>query len=131
MRHSRRPRFRALAVVLALIPALIAFPAPSFARADEVPGISSAVPSTPSRARVRMNARVFDTVWDSVRRQYYDPDLHGVDWREARETFRPQAVAALDDRALYRSLSTMLDLLDDEHAGAVSPAAKGKQSDPL
>ncbi len=127
MRISRRPRCRALAVVLALIPALTAFPAPSFARADEPPGISSAVPSTPSRARVRMNARVFDTVWDSVRRRYYDPDLHGVDWREARETFRPQAVAALDDRALYRSLSTMLDLLDDEHAGAVSPAAARRQ----
>jgi len=81
----------------------------------------------PSRDRVRMNARVFDTVWTTVRRQYYDPGLHGVDWNAARETYRPQAVAAPDDRALYRALSTMLDLLDDDHAGAISPAVVRRQ----
>jgi carboxyl-terminal processing protease len=84
-------------------------------------------PAAPSRDRARMNARVFDTVWSTVRRQYYDPGLHGVDWNAARETFRPQAVAAADDRALYRALSAMLDLLDDDHAGAVSPAAARRQ----
>lgn len=81
----------------------------------------------PSRDRVRMNARVFDTVWTTVRRQYYDPNLHGVDWNAARETWRPQALAAADDRALYRAISAMLDLLDDEHAGAVSPAVARRQ----
>lgn len=78
--------------------------------------------AAPDRARVRMNTRVFDTVWDTVRRRYYDPNLHGVDWRAARETYRPQALAAADDRALYRALGEMLDLLDDDHAAAISPA---------
>ncbi len=78
--------------------------------------------SRPDRARARMNARVFDAVWDTVRRRYYDPNLHGVDWRAARETYRPQALAAADDRALYRALGEMLDLLDDDHAAAISPA---------
>ncbi|MES2860610.1 MAG: S41 family peptidase [Pseudomonadota bacterium] len=81
----------------------------------------------PSRERMRMNARVFDEVWDTVRRQYYDARLHGVDWRAARETFRPQAVAAANDHALYRSLSAMLDLLDDDHAGAISPSVARRQ----
>lgn len=81
----------------------------------------------PSRDRMRMNARVFDTVWNTVRRQYYDPNLHGVDWAAARETWRPQALAAADDRALYRALGAMLDLLDDEHAGAISPAVARRQ----
>ena len=84
-------------------------------------------PAAPSRERIRMNTRVFDTVWSTVRRQYYDPGLHGVDWNAARETFRPQAVAAADDRALYRALGAMLDLLDDDHAGAISPAAARRQ----
>lgn len=83
--------------------------------------------SVPSRERARMNARVFDTVWNAVRRQYYDPELQGVDWREARATYRPQALAAADDRALYRSLSEMLDLLDDDHAGVASPAMARRQ----
>ncbi len=74
-----------------------------------------------------MNARVFDAVWDTVRRRYYDPRLHGVDWRAARTTYRPQALAALDDRALYRTIGVMLDLLDDDHAGAASPAQARRQ----
>lgn len=84
-------------------------------------------PAAPSRERARMNARVFDTVWSTVRRQYYDPNLHGVDWNAARATWRPRAVAAADDRSLYRALSAMLDLLDDDHAGAVSPAVARRQ----
>lgn len=69
-----------------------------------------------------MNERVFDRVWNEVRSQYYDPDLHGVDWIAARRTWRPVALAAPDDRALYRALGAMLDLLDDDHAGAAPPA---------
>ena len=69
-----------------------------------------------------MNQRVFDRVWTEVRSQYYDPRLHGVDWNAARRTYRPQALAAVDDRGLYRVLGEMLDLLDDDHAGASAPA---------
>lgn len=94
---------------------------------------ASAAPSAveanlaPSRDRARMNARVFDTVWTTVRRQYYDPGLHGVNWDAARATYRPKALEAADDRALYRALSAMLDLLDDDHAGALSPAGVRRQ----
>jgi hypothetical protein len=72
--------------------------------------------------RLALNRRVFDTVWREVQRSYYDPNLHGVDWRAARETWRPVALAAPDDRQLYLAMNAMLDLLDDDHAAA-SPAA--------
>lgn len=99
--------------------------APATAVARAVEGIEA--PAPPSRDRARMNARVFDTVWNTVRRQYYDPDLRGLDWNAARDVYRPQAIAAADDRALYRALSAMLDLLDDDHAGAISPAVARRQ----
>lgn len=101
-------------------------PVPALAREPDTM-VSSEVASAPDRDRSRMNARVFDTVWDTVRRRYYDPNLHGVDWRAARETYRPQAQAAVDDRALYRTLGQMLDLLDDDHAAAISPAQARRQ----
>jgi carboxyl-terminal processing protease len=82
---------------------------------------SMAAPQT--RDRVRLNQRVFDRVWSEVRRGYYDPTLHGVDWNAARAQFRPQALAATDERGLYRVLNAMLDLLDDGHAAASPPAA--------
>lgn len=81
-----------------------------------------------SRERARMNQRVFDRVWSEVRRDYYDPHLHGVDWEAARETYRPRALAAGDDRTLYRELGEMLDLLDDAHAGAQPPASVRREA---
>ena len=106
--------------------ALIA--APAFA-AD--PGSGAGAPPAAAAAlepeRVRMNQRVFDRVWNEVRSQYYDPDLHGVDWIAARRTWRPVALTAPDDRTLYRALGDMLDLLDDDHAGAAPPAVARRQ----
>jgi carboxyl-terminal processing protease len=83
--------------------------------------------ATPEPARVRLNQRVFDQVWSEVRRDYYDRSLHGLDWGRVRRTYRPQALAAPGDGALYRVLNRMLDLLDDDHAGAAPPAAVRRQ----
>lgn len=102
--------------------------APAFA-AD--PGLTAAAPPAASAPlgpeRARMNQRVFDRVWNEVRSQYYDPDLHGVDWNAARRTWRPVALTAPDDRTLYRALGDMLELLDDDHAGAAPPAVARRQ----
>lgn len=104
--------------------ALVAAPSFAAAASDETSAVSV---SPPSRERMRMNQRVFDSVWSEVRTQYYDPQLHGVDWNAARRTYRPLALSAADDRALYRVLDDMLNLLDDDHAGAVSPAVARRQ----
>lgn len=124
-----RRLFERLAVSAAMSLALVAAPAfagdPAVAPAS--PPHATAAPVTPDRERVRMNQRVFDQVWNEVRREYYDPHLHGVDWNAARRTWRPVALAAPDDRTLYRSLRGMLDLLDDDHAGAAPPAVARRQ----
>ncbi|MDB5420763.1 MAG: peptidase [Brevundimonas sp.] len=78
-------------------------------------------------ARTEMNERVFDRVWSEVRSQYYDPRLHGLDWNGARRDYRPQALAARDDRQLYVVIDKMLDLLDDDHATASPPAIARRQ----
>ena len=114
---------RGLAVAMALAGGLLP-PAPVSA---QVAAAEAATHVPMPRARARMNARVFDTVWNTVHRQYYDPGLHGVDWRAARQTYRPMALAATDDRQLYRAIGQMLALLDDQHAGAISPAMARRQ----
>ncbi|MFN3668388.1 MAG: S41 family peptidase [Brevundimonas sp.] len=116
-----RRLIRLLTASAAMSVALVA--APAYAAG---PGPSASAPVTaataPDRERARMNQRVFDKVWNEVRTLYYDPTLNGVDWNAARRTWRPVALAAPDDRTLYRALGDMLDLLDDDHAGAVAPA---------
>jgi carboxyl-terminal processing protease len=105
--------------------ALIA--APSFAADPEAAPAPAVETVVPDPERARMNQRVFDRVWSEVRSQYYDPGLHGVDWNAARRTWRPLALTAPDDRMLYRALGDMLDLLDDDHAGAAPPAVARRQ----
>jgi len=106
--------------------ALIA--APASAAEPGTPDVASPpAASSPDPERARMNQRVFDRVWSEVRSQYYDPNLHGVDWNAARQTWRPVALTALDDRTLYRAIGDMLELLDDDHAGAAPPAVARRQ----
>ena len=102
---------------------------PVWADTVSAPVASVAIMSNtaPDRARARLNQRVFDQVWNEVRRDYYDPWIRGLDWRAVRETYRPQAIAATGDDALYRVLNRMLDLLDDDHAGVAPPAAARRQ----
>lgn len=109
----------AISLALVAAPVLAGDPA---ANSGPTAAAEAPAPAVPSRERARMNQRVFDRVWHEVRGQYYDPGLHGVDWNAARRTYRPLALAAADDRALYRVLGDMLALLDDEHAGASAPA---------
>ena len=108
----------AAGALLAAVP-VSAQTAPASAAAEAA---AAAVQAAPDRERVRLNQRVFDRVWNEVRTEYYDPTLNGVDWRAARAAWRPRALAARDDRELYRALDEMLDLLDDQHAGASPPA---------
>lgn len=96
-------------------------------QAQPAPVMAAGAEAPLSTERARMNQRVFDQVWSEVQRAYYDPRLHGVDWKAARREFRPQALAATDDRALYRVLDRMLDLLDDRHASALAPAEARRQ----
>lgn len=110
----------AMSLVLIAVPAF----APDSAAAADTP---VAAPARPGLDRMRMNQRVFDRVWNEVRSEYYDPALHGVDWNAARRTYRPTALTAPDDRTLYRTLAEMLDLLDDDHAGASPPAVARRQ----
>jgi len=78
---------------------------------------------SPAQAeRATRNLRVFDSVWDTVNRRYYDPKLHGVDWVAAARTYGPKAAASGDDTSLYEAINGMLGLLADGHTGALSPA---------
>lgn len=80
-------------------------------------------PAAPPRERARMNQRVFDAVWNTVNREYYDSAFNGADWRGARARFRPQAMAAGNDAELYAVLDQMMALLRDDHA-SVSPPTR-------
>ena len=101
-----------MAVAAALVLAGCATtPVPPFATPAEVAGTE----------RAERNRAVFARVWQLVADLHYDPRLGGVDWRGAAQAFGPQAVAAADDRTLYRVLNAMLEPLGDSHTQALTP----------
>jgi carboxyl-terminal processing protease len=70
----------------------------------------------------QQNVRVFDTVCRLIERRYYDPRLHGANWRDLTQQFRQQALAARDESTLYRVINQLLATLDDQHTFALPPS---------
>jgi carboxyl-terminal processing protease len=58
---------------------------------------------------------VFDSVWDTINRQFYDPQLNGVDWPNARARYRQQAESARTDGELVTLVRSMLGELHSSH----------------
>jgi len=57
----------------------------------------------------------FDACCAHVRKHFYDPGLHGVDWEALKLRFRPRADAAQPGPALHRVLQEMLGELKASH----------------
>jgi carboxyl-terminal processing protease len=64
---------------------------------------------------------VFEGVWSAINDNYYDPHFNGVDWRSARERFRPLAEAAASDREFYGLFEVMLSELREGHTTFIPP----------
>lgn len=65
--------------------------------------------------------KVFDQVWRAIYDNYYDKNFRGVDWRQQKDLFRPQAESAATNAELYRVLRQMLGKLGDAHTRIYSP----------
>ena len=64
---------------------------------------------------------VFEQVWQTVNRRFFDPDFNGVDWQAVRETYRPQAAEARSQAELASVVNEMLGLLRTSHTRLFTP----------
>lgn len=90
---------------------------------DSLPGSAQTTVSQ-TQARVvdssvseKEKLEVFDEVWKTVNRYYYDEKFNGIDWNKARQDFRPKALEAKDKTELADVLQQMLDQLKVSHLG--------------
>ncbi len=63
----------------------------------------------------------FEACWAAVKRSFYDPNLHGVDWEAVRERYRPLAGRARSGRELRELLNRMLAELGTSHTTVLHP----------
>ncbi|MGQ0766628.1 MAG: S41 family peptidase [Gemmatimonadota bacterium] len=60
-----------------------------------------------------------DSAWTRVNATYYDSNFSGRDWRQARELWRPRALAARDMPELRRAIQGMMDELGQSHFAVI------------
>ena len=118
LKHITHPTPALAALLLCALASLLALaPAPSSSAARRTGEGASVEAYSTAEARLR----IFDEVWEKVRERYFDPDLHGVDWDEVRQQFRPRAAEARGRAELYAVLRRMLASLRDPHTRVFAP----------
>lgn len=85
------------------------------------PGLSQVPQAPPAKTRDTDRDQIFDAVWRSVRDEFHDAKLHGLDWNAVREEFRPAAVSAANDVAFAAVINRMLARLETSHTYYFTP----------
>ncbi|MBN3036247.1 MAG: PD40 domain-containing protein [Bacteroidales bacterium] len=61
---------------------------------------------------------LFEHAWRQVKKKFYDPALHGVDWEDFRNEYRPFLLSITQSYDFAEMLSEMLGELNASHTGA-------------
>ncbi len=82
-----------------------------------------ALPTTAARTdpTAKPDIAVFDEVWQTVDRDFYDPEFRGMDWAALRDKYRPLAAAAPDADAQAEVIDRMLAELGASHTARYRP----------
>jgi carboxyl-terminal processing protease len=76
----------------------------------------------PTRLTATQRAAIFDTVWQTVNDQYFDPTFGGKDWQAIGEEYRQKLATVQDDHTFwFQVLNPMLFELGVSHIGALPP----------
>ncbi len=70
------------------------------------------------------SAEVFRQVWTWTRDNFYDPDMHDVDWNAVRARYAPVVGATRTPDEMRRVLGLMVGELNASHSGVGGPAAQ-------
>ena len=80
--------------------------------------IAQPQPATPllkNETSPTKNLKVFDAMWESVNRKYFDVRFNGIDWGAVRERYRPLAEKAESREALLLVLRNAIGEMNTSH----------------
>ena len=88
----------------------------------------------PFQARMKIDhqavrEQVFDDAWRALDAGFYDPQFHGRDWQELRDTYRPMALAASTSQDFRTVFNEMLGQVNASHMGLYGPDPEETQRD--
>jgi len=67
--------------------------------------------------RRALRAQVFNEGWRIMKNRFYDPDMHGADWSQAREVYEPLLDSLVDTGDLHDIMMMMIGQLNASHTG--------------
>ena len=67
------------------------------------------------------SAAIFDQVWETVKDNFYDPNLNGVDWKGIRSKYEPMATQAQSSEKFAAVVNQMLSELKTSHTYFYTP----------
>jgi Tol biopolymer transport system component len=87
---------------------------------------SGAQESMPYSAKFRIDYKtereqVFEEAWRTMRDNFYDPNMHGYNWKELHDKYKPRAVAASTSNDFRDMFNLMLGELNSSHQGFNPP----------
>ncbi|HKY05641.1 MAG TPA: S41 family peptidase [Blastocatellia bacterium] len=118
---SRRRALLVALSVLLFIPQSGVVSASATGSASGAPAARQAVKAAPESLSLKDRLEVFEEVWEEIDEHYYDPSFNGVNWRAARERYRPLIEKTASDEAFYRLVKQMVGELRDAHTRFHSP----------
>jgi carboxyl-terminal processing protease len=88
-------------------------------------GSGAGAVSAPSKSRDSLSQEdreeIFNEVWKTVNEKYYDPNFNGVDWKAARDRYRPLLDQPSSDEEFYSFIKQMVGELRDAHTRFHTP----------
>jgi carboxyl-terminal processing protease len=70
------------------------------------------------RIPVADRLNIFDKAWETINKNFYDPNFNGVNWAQMKGKYRPSAEVATDKVQLLDVLQKMLSELHTSHTAA-------------
>jgi len=67
--------------------------------------------------RIRLNQDIFDQVWVEFGEGFYDPEMHGVDWKKLYKFFSPYLDYVISPRDLRKIIYEMIGEVNASHTG--------------
>jgi carboxyl-terminal processing protease len=104
---------------IVMSPAFAAAPSQAWAQAE--PSATAARTDRTGQASETAQLQVFEEVWRTVRDRFYDKSLHGLDWEQVRERYRPLIAAAGNGPDRARLINRMLGELGASHTEYYTP----------
>lgn len=86
---------------------------------------SVAISASVERAFPAERGEVFRQVWSWTAENFYDPEMHGVDWAAVRARYAPVVQAARTPDEMRRALGLMVGELNASHSGVGGGGSSG------